>query len=222
MPLVHQRHISDHSPYSLMRIQEEAIYRGPKSIVIPIPNSKGHSFYGWPILSLEANKLREGNVESRSIYANLLDKTQSFAILRSVIWNRRSTKEAIKEHGGKHLPSLPARFIKIPAIKLEAWLLELDRLKTSLPGKIEDDDGTSLIRRLRIEIDYTGNIYERVWQGQNKSFAKLNRKWDGVWLQMTKCLTLEPSISDLLEEDFWFVKPRVRYNFRDFKSLQFD
>jgi hypothetical protein len=204
------------SPYAKLRIQANAIWRGPKDIIIPALD--GESFYGWSTLSLELRPEKVDHVESRVVYANLFDTSQKVAILRAVYWNGTATKKemaALKDEETFEL-ILPARFVKLPVEICHTWLSEFDNINITVNTPKKDDEKLH-IKRLRIERDYKSNIFEKIWQTQDETHFFLNQKWDAVWTQMTKALNEEPSVDDF-SESFWFVNPQVKYNFRSYQS----
>jgi hypothetical protein len=203
--------------FSNVRIQAEAIWRGPKNLVIRDPASE--PFYGWPHLCLEAKMSGTDRVEARSIYANLFDVSQPFAILRAVYWDGVSTRTAFRKSIKSFTLKLPARFVKIPIRKLKIWLSEFDGVNVALSGIDESNDDVEIIRRLRIEYDYMSCVFEKVWQIQDKNHSILNQKWQKLWTQTTKALVIEPLVTNF-DEDFWFVLPKVKYDYKTYKPEQ--
>jgi hypothetical protein len=201
------------SPFAAIRVEACAIWRGPKNI--EVSDSEGVSFYGWPTLSLEVTTGQTDRVESRTMYANLFDDLQHFAILRAVNWDGRLIKKTVVEQGENFKLMLPARFVKIPVEWARTWLSEFDGMNVAI-NEVLSDDNTVDIRRLRIEQDYKTCVFEKIWQTHNSSYAPLNQKWDGVWRQMTGALTNEPLVTDF-DEDFWFVNPEIVYDLQTYQ-----
>lgn len=196
--------------YGSVRAQASAIYTGPKSVEAVLNDQR---FWGWPILSLEVRAAQIDSIESRSVYANLVNESQHVAILRAVYWDGQSAKKAIYD-GRPFTMVLPARFVIMPLKRLDLWLAEFADIVVSVSTKSEKDE-TVDIRKLRIELDYIASIFEKVWQVRDSAHAVLNKKWSGVWDQMTEQLKNGPALSDL-SENFRFVIPEVRYEFNTF------
>lgn len=202
-------------------MQAQVILRGPENITWQPKLKDEPSFYGWPILSVETiTATLPARLEARSIYAHLYDETQSFAILRAVFLDWKSTREAFQEQGKKFQLILPARFVKLPMDRLKMWLSSFSNLKTSI-DELCPTDSEMPIRRLRIERDYTTCIFEKVWQSENEDYATLNEKWDQVWEQMTESLATEPTI-DYLSEDFWLNQVQARYDYAVYQPNWFN
>ena len=190
-----------------IRTEARAIWQGPIGIHMEYPD--GELFYGWRTLSLEIRPQRADRLESRSVYANLFSEEQRFAVLRAAYWDGEAARKAIRE-GIKFKGAMPARFIQLPVEQLRGWLSEFNEVSVRV-NEINEDDNVTAIRRLRIERNYASCIFEKVWQMQDANHVSLNLKWDRVWSEMTDVLSKSENISDL-REDFWFVKPTVRYN----------
>lgn len=202
-------------------MQAQVILRGPENITWHSELKDEPSFYGWPVLSFETvTATLPAQVESRSIYAHLYDKTQPFAILRAVFLDWKSTREAFREQGENFQLTLPARFIKLPIDRLNTWLSSFSNLKTSI-DELCPYDSEVPIRKLRIERDYTACIFEKVWQNEDEDHAILNEKWDQVWEQMTETLAIEATM-DYLREDFWLNQVEARYNYQAYKPNWFN
>jgi hypothetical protein len=177
-------------------------------------------FYGWPVLSLEKLIVAPADyIESRSVYANLYDTSQQIAILRAVSWNGEAVRKLIREHGREFKLIIPARFVKLPIEALKGWLLEFDRTRVTV--NIACPNETTNVKKIRIEPDYTCCIFEKMWQTHPVKHSKLDQRWDRVWRQMTQILLKEPWVQDL-DEDFWYMSPEVRYDFRVYQPDWFD
>lgn len=203
------------SPYASLRVKANAIWRGPEDITIP--DLGGDTFYGWSTLSLELRPKWEDRLESRIVYANIYDVKQKTVILRAVYWDRVAARKAIAkpEQGESYNLMLPARFVKVPAEVFKGWLSDFDNVNVVINTPKKEDKKAG-IRRLRIERDYAASIFEKVWQTENKKHSLLNQKWDSIWKQMSNILSQEPFVVNL-DEDFWFVNPQVKYNFRTYQ-----
>jgi len=201
------------SPVSVIRIQARAIWRGPQSV--ELHDDGGVSFYGWRTLALELRPGKADRIESRSVYANLYDRTQPTAILRAVYWDGELVRRQTKQPEDKDRPfrlKVPARFVQMPVDRLVAWLAQLEGVSIPVDDMCGDDGATS-IRRLRIERDYLSCIFEKVWRLEDPKHARLNKRWDQIWQEMNTSLTNEQLVGNVVE-NFWFVKPRVRYDLR--------
>jgi hypothetical protein len=209
------------SLFSTVRTQANAILRGPQNILWAPDVESEPPYYGWSALLLEKMKAAPVDyIEARSVYANLFDNTQQFAVLRAVSWNGETTRKLVREQGQNFKLLMPARFVKLPIERLKTWLSEFNGISITVNIDCIDDDAAN-IRRLRIKQDHISCIFEKVWQAHQTNHSKLNQKWDQVWTQMTESLITEPSITNL-DEDFWFVKLDIAYDFRTYRPDWFD
>ena len=200
------------SVYATIRKQAHAILRGPRSI--EAPNLDSEPFYGWPVLSLELRTADADRVESRIIYANPLDATQHVAILRAVYWDGVLAKKVVKNQGDKFQQILPARFVKISAAQVKAWLSKFTGI--SIVNEDLAADETADIRRLRIEQDYLSWVLEVVWESKDQNHALLNQKWDEAWLETTQVLKTEPPLTSFYEH-FWFTYSEIQYSHQEYQ-----
>ncbi len=191
----------------------QLIQRGPRDIVID--DLDGERFYGWPHLMLEVRDWQSVRFESRSVYANLFDKSQNSAILRAVYWDAPSTRTRLKAHPKTFRLVLPARFVVVPVRRLRKWLAEFSGVHIKLPDAYQADK-TADVKRLRIERSYLSQVFEVVWQLKDQEYGVVNERWDRVWIQMTRALTQAPTV-DIPDEDFWFVNPKIRYNLTSYQ-----
>lgn len=207
------------SLFSTVRVQADVILGGPQNVLWASEKEGDPPYYGWPVLLLE--KMRAApidQVESRCVYANLLDNTQQFAVLRAVTWDGGAVRKIVREQEQNFKLVMPARFVKLPVERLKVWLSKFESLRVILNNYTDDD--TVTIRRLRIKQDYVHRIFEKVWQTQDTDHTILNQQWSEVWVQMTEVLAIEPSVINL-EEDFWFVNPKIVYDFQAYQPDQF-
>ncbi len=204
---------SPQTSFGTIRVNARAIWRGPLNLVVR--NLNGEKFYGWPTLLLEIKLPQRDYVESRAVYANLYDKSQKSAILRAVAWDGATVRRTLREHPRDFRLALPARFVAIPVRRLAKWLDEFENLTIQV-SHFESDELTN-IKRLRIERDYTSQIFEKVWQTRNPEHNFLNASWGHVWMQMTKVLASAASVN-VPDEDFWFVNPEIRYDLENYQS----
>jgi hypothetical protein len=211
------------SPGGHVGRQANIILQGPKSMIWD-PEIEGEPpFWGWPVLSLETiTATLPARIESRSVYANLTDDTQPFAVLRAVYWNWDIAKKMIEEQQKEDIirPTIPARFVKLQMIQLGEWLSVFNNISVTIDGSCVDDDEVP-IRKLRIEQDYTSCIFEKVWQTQDVNHNPLNQKWDQVWQQMTEALKNGSHIFRL-KEDYRLLKFEFNYDFEVYQPDQFD
>lgn len=184
------------TPFATLSLQASSILRGPS--YINIPNLDNETFYGWSVLCLEIRPRKDYRIESRIVYANLLDTTQNFGILRAVSWEGEEAKKIVKERKEKLNLTLPARFVKIPIEKLEKWLSELDNLQIHINEPFRDNyDGKIL--KLRLEVDYLSCIFEKVWQTADVKKDLLSQKWDFIWSDMTESLINSVTVAKPIE-----------------------
>lgn len=205
--------------YGLERVRAGGTLRGPANITLQQSSEKG--FYGWPLLSLEAQEGRTDRIESRIIYANLFNEEQATAVLRSVYWDGEIARKAYRQKEQPFQLYLPARFVQMPTQQVREWLSQFDGASTIVNDAIGEDD-TIIIRRLRIERDYKASVFEKIWQVQDESHAALNQRWNQVWQHMTESLSKVESairISDV-DEDFWLGRPWVRYDMEKWQPNQ--
>jgi len=212
---------SDLSPFSIVRIQANNILRGPQNILWSSGREEDPPNYGWKVLSLSQIKPAPlDKMEVRSVYANLFDPTQQFAVLRAVSWNGELIRQIIKTQGHQNFTLvMPARFVKIPAKKLIAWLSDFEGITVLLDEECPDED--SDINGLRIERDHGVCIFEKVWYTENTSHKMLSQKWKEIWKETTDTLINEPSVTNL-DEKFWFIKPEVLYKFQSYQPNWID
>lgn len=210
-------HVQSHiqvTYYGNLRTKAKFIWRGPRSIDIYQNNST--IFYGWSTLALELMG-KGDNIECRTLYANMFDESQDFAILRTVVWNRSAIKEMIKDQPNNFELVLPAKFVIIPVNQLEKWLKSFNGIRTSIQPHIYKTT-TNTTRRLKIERDYKSAIFEKTWEQRSNKYNRLNEKWEVVWNEMTQFLEREPIFLDFFEK-FWPVIPNPHYNFNDYHPL---
>lgn len=209
------------SPFSAARMRAHFVVRGPQSILWESDIEDVPPYYGWSVLLLKnARSAPEDYIETRSVYANLFDDTQHFAVLRAVSWNGQATRKLVREQGQNFELVLPARFVKLPVEQLKAWLNEFDGLSIILSGDCTVDDSIN-VRKLRIKQDLTTCIFERTWQGQNANYTELNNRWAQIWAQMTKVLLTNSTITSI-DEDFWLIDPNVTYDFLNYQPDWFN
>jgi len=192
-----------------------SIVRGPDNITQGSDTS--HTFYGWKALALELRPTIHACVESRTIYANILDATQEVAILRAVTWDRIGIRRAILTQGVDYELVLPARFVTIPMQHVTGWLALFQAIAVPLAYSDEKSAKTPL-RRLRIEWDYLYDVAERSWRSQGASFSLLNAHWDAVWRETTELLADAPE-SVGVREGFSDTVSEIIYDNKKYKSL---
>lgn len=203
------------SLFGSIRVRALAIWNGPHNIETSFGANR---FWGWRTLSLEVRSVGTDQVESRSVYADLLDEQQRFAIIRSVYWDGDAIRKAI--YGGQKVNLvLPARFVTISVELLSAWLAAFKDLTMQVFPAYEKNDKAD-IRKLRIELDYVSCIVEKVWATQDPSHSLLNEQWNLIWNQMTEALMHEPMLEQF-DEDFWFSHPEVHYDFESYSSQRY-
>jgi len=202
-------------PFLATRVDAVAICTGPASITARLQEQ---IFWGWPILKLEITAADADLVESRTVYADLVDDSQRVAVLRAVHWDGKSAKRAIST-GQPFELALPARFTVLPVVRLRTWLSEFEGVSVSLHILLERDPAID-IRKLRIELDYKTWIFEKVWQLADSNHAILNQKWNKMWNEMTDILISQPALDDFYE-DFWFVNPEVRYDVESYQPARY-
>jgi hypothetical protein len=216
---VHKSSAFEH--FGHIGMQAQVILHGPKDITWDDGEKGGPPFYGWSILSLRiTNANLPSQFESRSVYANLYDKSQQFGVLRATSWDWKGTREAFREQGANFKLIMPARFVKLPIEQLNKWLLAFKDLKTTVDERCPVNSEVP-IRGLRIERDYKACLFEKVWQNQSVKYAKLNEKWNQIWHQMTEALEVGPFI-DHLNEDFWLNQLEVKYDFQAYQPKWFN
>jgi hypothetical protein len=208
-----------HPLFSKVRLHAAAAYNGPHSITI---RAKDRSFYGWPTLVLELRSAKADRVESRTIYANLFDHTQEFAILRATFWDGVSSRKNFKEypefreHPEKFPVVLPARFVKISTRRLRSWLFEINGMSVKVSGVNAIDSKVDVVRKIRVEQDYVACVFEKVWQAEDRNHAILNNKWRKIWTGFSRALKTAPII-DKFTENFGLAVPVFWYDFDNFQ-----
>lgn len=220
--------LSQDTPRKLTGMQADAILQGPKSMIWNSETKDEIPFlYGWAILSLTTTTATlPACIESRSVYADLTDDSQEFAILRAVYWDwaiaRKATKaqKAANKQESKIKQNIPARFIKLPITQLVEWLSAFDNVSTSVDEPCTySKEGP--IRGLRVERDYTACIFEKVWQEDDTEHSLLKRQWNKIWQQMTEALINEPIVSRV-QEDYWLINLEPNYDFDAYKPNKFE
>lgn len=194
--------------YGDFRVQAQAIWNGP--VDIESRSGDGEPFYGWRTLHLEARSAESDQLETRIVYANLLDISQHYVIMRAVHWNGGRIKASIKQTGSTPPLILPARFVKLPAEQLRSWLSEFDGLEVTIRTALPISQ-LGAIKRLRIEMDYKTCVFEEIWQTKNDHHILLDQKWAAVWEHMTEILQERSGILSY-DEDFRFVQPEFIYD----------
>lgn len=205
-------------PFAIARTQAEFIWEGPKDIVLDGATDEDR-FYGWPVLSLEFRAGQVDQLEARSVYANPLDETQVFAILRAVYWDGIATRKALHRQGRTFELTLPARFVRIPLEHLHSWLSAFKGINVrldALPGR----DAHIPVRRLRIELNDKICAIEKVWQAADPEHTLLNQEWNQVWAAMTEALQSAPIVTTC-DEDFWVYQPDVIYDLQMYEPARF-
>jgi len=202
--------------YGTVRVRAQAVLHGPANITVR--QLCGEGFYGWPVLTLEAQASQADKVESRIVYANPFNEGQHVAVLRSVYWDGEAARKAYREQGQRLKLSMPARFVQIPADQVREWVSQFDGVGIVINDAV-GESGTVDIRRLRIERDYKSSVFEKIWQMQDADHALLNRRWGHVWQHMTDALESKPLIPDP-DEDFWLGRPWFVYDMQGYQPGQ--
>lgn len=211
------RLFSRQSVYGVVRREAFAILRGPSSV--EVKDEFGEvSFWGWPTLSLEVRVGRPVRIESRLVYANLLDDSQDTVVLRAATWNAGATLQGMQDHGPNYRLALPARFVQLPTGELRAWLAEFDTVTVAIKGTPQDDDDIP-IRRIRIEYDYFACIFEKVWQIRDADSARLNQTWELIWDRLTQQLLTAPAIANV-DEYFSPLNHDIHYDLQSYQPDQ--
>lgn len=200
-----------HRPiYGDIRVQAQAVWRGPEDIVIK--DLAGTYFYGWSTLSLETKHATQDVLEARTVYANLFNGDQPEAVLRAVFWDGELMKRSILSHNQPSELVLPNRFVRIPIKRLQDWLAEFSSLSVPI-DEVPRDDSTGSIRRLKIQREIITSMFEKIWQVHPITHASLEDAWDRVWTQMTEELGIAPTVpNEEVDEDFRFVTPIFTYD----------
>jgi hypothetical protein len=201
------------SPYSRIRVRAYTTWRGPRDIVAQ--NINGETFYGWPVLSLEASSGQGDSIESRSVYANPYDSSQRSAILRAVIWNGARAKLLVR--GTQEEPdwALPARFVIISRRQLMTWLSVFEGSSVHITSKPYDDFHAG-IKRLRIEYNYQSQVFEVIWRRGSEQCRDIENRWTNIWRRMTLSLKRNVQTSEL-DEDYWVNANNLQYDFASYQ-----
>jgi len=153
-------------------------------------------------------------VESRAVYASLVDETQPDGLLRAIYWDSQTVK---RDSSPETTPiKIPAKFVRVPVERVRQWIGAFDTLSTSLHVSSEEDDSLPICS-LRIEIDAVYSVFERVWQVTPDEENELQRVWQEVWLQTGLALQTSPGVTDI-EENFSCVEPKP--DVYDFQTYQ--
>jgi hypothetical protein len=196
---------------STIRAHISRVYLGPMSVSFEWRNQP---FWGWPVLSLGIRRLPEDWLESRTVYANPFDKTQRWALLRAITWDRIMTRQII-ESEQEHALRVPAKFVVVSQRHLDSWLQEFDGVNI-LVRTAAGLDYLGEVRRIRIELNYATSIFEKLWQTDDAEYTKLNMRWSGVWQNMTNVLRRKSAYMDF-SENFRDSASNVEYAFDEYR-----
>lgn len=194
--------------YKEVRKKVFACWRGPVSL--EASNIAGRHFSGWPFISLDVRIGWPHRIESRSVYLDVRDESQKFAVLRAVSWDAMSIHASLREQREDFEFAIPARFVQIEAEKARFWadLLEGSAVFVS---DINSRDQDIPIKRFRIEWDPISSAFEQVWQGADQHHETIDGWWSAIWSEMTECLMTSPAI-DEFKEHFRSAALDVSYN----------
>jgi hypothetical protein len=162
---------------------------------------------------------REGDsisplIESRAAYVSLVDQTQPDALLRAIYWDSQTVK---RDSPPETTPvAIAAKFVRVPFERIQQWLSVFDNLHPSLQVSLPRDDDVPLCS-LRIEIDPTCRVFEKVWPVLPGEDIELNHAWQTVWRQMGAALQTYPAVTDI-EEQFPCAEPEP--DSYDFQAYQ--
>lgn len=206
---------SPKASFGKVRVRAQAVWRGPNFIYWK-PVDDDTTYYGWPVLALEANRASTDHVESRQVYANIYSDYQAYALLRAVYWNGEAARKCIHATRAEDFQLvMPAAFVLLPARQLEVWISRLSGLRVSLSSG--EDDFSVDIRNLCVQLNYEVGIFEKAWMTKDQHHVELNQLWDEIWTEMTEILTKEPAFTRF-QETFWLRDIEFEYDFQSYEA----
>lgn len=189
--------------FGKIRTQAFNVFRGPQSIVLINPQDNSTAFYGWAILALQISPHFLDKVESFIVYANPYDESQEFVVLRYLFWDGVAARKEFSTNSNFPL-KFPAKFVKIPLAKLQAWF---GRFKTlAVPISAENSDSLGFIRRLNLSWEYKSQVFEKIWQPSHE-YVELTVNWNAVWAEMVATLAAGELLDfTIIQETYWPLK----------------
>lgn len=199
------------SPFSKVRLGARYGWDGPKYVSW---NDEGESYFGMLTILLQRIAADADLIDTRSVYANLFDDSQDYAVLRATYWDGVSTRKIVKAGDENYKPIIPAKFVQITMDQVRSWLHQITDV--SVPSlRSWEEDLSFEVRRVRIEPDYRGKIVDFVWQSDDVKLEVMNQCWKAVWNEMSTVLSKGKSLIEF-EEDFWIVEPRYEYELNNY------
>jgi hypothetical protein len=135
-------------------------------------------------------------IESRAVYASLLDETQPDGLLRSIYWDSQTVQ---RQSPPERTPvKIAARVVTIPFSSIQQWIGAFENIQTSFERAARVDDSWPICS-LRLEIDPVYTVFEKVWQVSPGSAPDLQRVWRHIWQALGQALQSSPAVTEIEE-----------------------
>lgn len=197
------------------RLRIQKTLEGPMGISLKKGGGASGFYYGFPQISLSIADTDFDICEFRSIYANIWDKNQSKAIVRSSYWNRQHLKKF-------YTPNIDIENVKVDVSYKYCHIsnaIELIRnsssIKFSFNGTIDEDSyDHPYFKSFRIIKNLNRDLSSFLWRAGDESLESLERYWLDTWKHFDHLLQQNDIVDiNYLEEDFYIATPINQYKF---------
>ena len=179
------------------RAQAISVWRGPR--ILTADTADGDLFYGWDVLALRVQLASKSEFESRIVYANLGDRQQPqlpVAMLRGVRFNTDMMRANLRDGGETDHLLIPARFVWITLKQAKDWITMFEELRVSV-GEHNIHKTAADTRELRIDTNWTSQVFEKRWELRAGIMEELNANWKLTWNDMDVVLRTSMDIQDM-------------------------